>query len=685
MNAIDFLFKNISEALNLKTTTAINLARLNIKTPKDLLFYKPVNCIFRAINPPRSKIVSGDKVVLNVTIDSLQNNKILKITCTSLNSGKINLLYFNKLPKFLVSRLTIGSCHKVSGIVNILDGEISISHPEFIYGKIIDNNIEPVYSLTYGVTSSQLFSYVQKIIIMLEQMDGLGFLDFFLTEEDKFSSWLNSIKSIHYITGAVNSDLLKKSIRRMAYDELLAHQIMIKILRSKNHLSIKNAVTSNHDLQKNILSHLNMQLTNGQKQVIEDIENDQNSDKVMCRMLQGDVGSGKTLVALLTIANYLGKAQIAIMAPTEILANQHYLFFKKALSFTNFKIALLTGKIKKRSSILDKLKNKEIDILIGTHAIFQEEVEYADLRYVIIDEQHRFGVKQRADLITKGEQVDLLIMSATPIPRSLLLTFFGDMDISFLKEKPSNRLEIITSVMQISKLDELIVNISRKIEQGDKIYWVCPLIEKNEELVDSKADLPKQNLMDAMSRFHFLEEIFPAQVAIMHGKSTNKEEIMHDFKMGSKKILVSTTVIEVGIDVPEATVIVIENAQRFGLSTLHQLRGRVGRGAKQSYCILLYNFPVSLVARERLQILKNSSDGFLIAEKDLELRGGGEILGVRQSGEQNFIFAEFPRDNDLLTKADIFAEKFANNCSNKFFSSFLKLYGYELSQLEKMN
>jgi ATP-dependent DNA helicase RecG len=382
------------------------------------------------------------------------------------------------------------------------------------------------------------------------------------------------------------------------------------------------------------------------------------------------------MIALFSIIDVVksGK-QATFMAPTDLLANQHFQLFSKILREFGIKVEILTGstKSKERKKILEDLQSGEIKILIGTHALFQEKVEYHDLKYIVIDEQHRFGVEQRIELINKSNNADLLVMTATPIPRSLTLTIFGDMPVSRIETKPEGRIPIITSSIPKSKINDLISSIQYKINNKEKIFWICPLIEENEENKDSE----KQIYSNINSRSKILEEIFPDKVLMLHGKlkQKDKDQKMIDFKEGEYSILVSTTVIEVGIDIQQATLIVIENVEKFGLAQIHQLRGRVGRGKQQSYCVLLYGDRLSDNARKRIAILKKSSDGFLIAEEDLMLRGAGDILGIKQSGEESFYFAELYRDRDLLLKAHkIVNSHIIEECENlnKFINIFNK-------------
>jgi ATP-dependent DNA helicase RecG len=391
---------------------------------------------------------------------------------------------------------------------------------------------------------------------------------------------------------------------------------------------------------------LPFELTNAQENALKEITADQESPYKMLRLLQGDVGSGKTVVALLSMLRVIESgAQTALMAPTEILAKQHYDTITELCAKTDLKIGLLTGKLrpKEKREINQKIASGEINILIGTHALFTDSVTFKDLGYVVIDEQHRFGVNQRLSLSAKGDKCDVLVMTATPIPRSLLLTAYGDMDYSKIGELPKGRKPTTTAVLNINKMPDIIQNLRHKLEQGTRAYWVCPLVEESE----------KSDLSAATERYEMLQHIFGDKVGLIHGKmkEAEKDAVMEEFKQGKKTLLVATTVIEVGVNVPEATIMIIEHAERFGLAQLHQLRGRIKRGYEAGSCLLLYSYPISAVARERLNIMKQTEDGFYIAEKDLELRGGGEILGTRQSGFTEFKLADMSCHQDLLIKA----------------------------------
>jgi ATP-dependent DNA helicase RecG len=433
--------------------------------------------------------------------------------------------------------------------------------------------------------------------------------------------------------------------RRLAYDEILSNQLALGLIRQRVKQQKGRSFVGTGKLYEKILGNLPFTLTVAQETALNEIKSDQVAPYKMLRLLQGDVGSGKTVVALLSMLNVIESgAQTALMAPTEILAKQHFETISELCRASGIRIGLLTGKlkVKEKKEIYEDLENGKIDILIGTHALFTEGVTFKDLGYVVIDEQHRFGVNQRLSLSAKGNLCDVLVMTATPIPRSLLLTAYGDMDYSKIGELPKGRQQAKTVVMNSNKLPDVILALQRKISEGTRAYWVCPLVEESE----------KSDLAAVTERYKTLQQYFGDKVGLVHGKmkESEKDAAMEEFKQGKKSLLIATTVIEVGVNVPEATIIIIEHAERFGLSQLHQLRGRIKRGYEAGTCILLYSYPLSATARERLNVMKQTEDGFYIAEKDLELRGGGEILGTRQSGFTEFKLADMSYHQDLLIK-----------------------------------
>ena len=481
--------------------------------------------------------------------------------------------------------------------------------------------------------------------------------------------------------------------RRLAYDELLAWQIAIAIAKNRDQGN-KNQPIINQDLDDILLkfkSNLPFNLTNSQLKAIKEINQEILSTKKMLRLLQGDVGSGKTIVAIHACLQALAiSKQSCVIAPTTVLAKQHFLYFKKLLEQYQIKIEILTSANtkKQKNQIIQKLKNGEINILISTHAVLEDDVKFNNLGLAIIDEQHRFGVIQRLKLVEKGEQVDLLLMSATPIPRSLMMGLYGDMDISILNEKPKNRQKILTTIMSQNKSPELFQSIDKIIEKNEKVYWICPVIqENNNDIIDKEPVNQNSDLVSVEKKYQELINRFGNdQVAIIHGKmkESEKELVMNQFSNPESKIkiLVATTVIDVGVDIANATVIVIENAENFGLAQLHQLRGRVGRSERKSFCVLLYGKKYGEVQKQRLSIMKQSNDGFFIAEEDLKLRGSGDLIGTKQSGFPEFQIADLNFDGDLLKLANqqakiiINKDQQLNTTINKKYHYLLKLFNY---------
>jgi ATP-dependent DNA helicase RecG len=681
---LEILFKSIDNVLNIKPETLKALSRLKINNVRDLLFHRPHAFLTKDTSPNLSNLHDGQLIQTEITVQEVNKSarKFSPIKIVASNeTGTIVLVFFNKIPPFIFSKLAVGSKHIITGRVQFFDFYFQITHPEFILKKeLASSSYEPQYSLTYGLFNKQLYSYILQTMQLIEQKILNNIAD---VEIKKYMQNIFEILSYFHL---YKFNLPEKkiiqvwehSLKRISEEELFANQMSLINIRKLKKTKVGKSYPEAAILKQSILAKLNFNLTTGQNDVISEIECDQKSNSQMMIMLQGDVGAGKTLVALLTMLNVVNLgSQAVLMAPTDLLANQHYQFFFKALEDTDIKVDILTGKtsLKDRSSLYLRLENGKTNILIGTHALFQDKVNFKNLGYIVIDEQHKFGVEQRLQLINKSSHPDVLVMTATPIPRSLTLTMFGDMTSSKLKSKPSNRLPIITTAISTSKTDEVIFSLSKRMNEGEKIYWVCPLIDQNDENI---SDEDKNVYTDVTSRYLKINEIYPGSAEIIHGKmkASQKDILMEKFKTGEIKILVATTVIEVGIDVPEATLIIIENAEKFGLASLHQLRGRVGRGVKQSYCIMIYNPQrLSENGRKRLEIMRTSNDGFYIAEEDMRLRGSGEILGTRQSGEPEFFFADIIRDSTILEKATLKA-----NLENKS-----KLTDFQIQLFAKNN
>lgn len=684
----NILFQPVKSLIPVKEATAKALLRLGIESVRDLLFYKPYSYKSIAVQPNLTFSLREQEVILTVKILDVEQPRSrkgpLKFFVESQGEDKATLVlvFFNKIAPFIFARLRVGEKVTIAGKLQYFDSCWQITHPEFILKNNIINTIEPIYHLTYGIINKQLYGYIVDAINAFEvsikaRLNFAASLEessqlIFYNEKQYILDLLNLLKQQHLIgvTGDAREiqEVIDRSGKQLAVFELFANQVslqQIKLEKGKNRGLSFNIFPQQ---KQQLLQTLGFELTEGQSEVIQEIEADMNSSSQMMRLLQGDVGSGKTLVALLTMLNVaLDSYQSCLMVPTDLLSVQHYNFFKNALekSDLGINVALLTGKTSaaERRKIYHGLETGEIKMLIGTHALFQEKITFKNLGYVVIDEQHRFGVEQRLELVKKAEHPDILVMTATPIPRSLTLTMFGDMQSSQIRTKPKNRLPIITSTSSIKRKAEIIQSLQKKLEQDERIYWVCPLIDQNDDLLDGEEE-DKFTYSNVVSTAAEIDQCYPGQVGILHGKikAAEKDIIMQKFKAGEFKILVATTVIEVGIDVPEASLIIIENAEKFGLAQLHQLRGRVGRGHLQSYCLLVYdNRRLSAIGKKRLEVMKESSDGFFIAEQDLLLRGGGEILGTRQSGDAQFYFADLNNNLTILQDANKLAKKIQIN------------------------
>ncbi|WP_439498373.1 ATP-dependent DNA helicase RecG [Bosea sp. (in: a-proteobacteria)] len=562
-------------------------------------------------------------------------------------TGDVTLVFFHADVRHLLTTLPVGEYRIVSGKLELWDGMRQMVHPD----RIMDArafaslpSIEPVYGLTEGIGSRVMTRIVgaaaEKCPELAEWQDR-GFLG-----KNSFAPFSEAIRALHHPPDlrAVEGDTVVR--RRVAYDELLASQIALALVRRQQKKAAGRVTAGDGRMLAAIEAALPFSLTQGQRQAVADIHDDMGKPDRMLRLLQGDVGSGKTVVALMAMAAAAEAGrQSVLMAPTEILARQHAERLAPLAEKAGLKLALLTGREKGagRRQVLDRLASGEIAIAVGTHALFQEGVAFHDLALAVVDEQHRFGVHQRLLLGAKGEAVDVLVMTATPIPRTLSLTWFGDMDVSVLAEKPAGRKPIATRAISSERYDEVVGAVGRAVAAGAQVYWVCPLVQESDTL----------DVAAAQERFEELRARFGARVGLLHGQmpGRDKDAAMAAFVAGETRILVSTTVIEVGVDVPNASVMVIEHAERFGLAQLHQLRGRIGRGSAASTCLLLYKGPLGPVAEARLTIMRETEDGFRIAEEDLRLRGEGEVLGTRQSGSPDWRIARPESDGDLLAAA----------------------------------
>ena len=666
----EYLLSDLKSIKGVGLKTSNLLKRKKINSIFDLLWKLPKSYTDRSLS---SKIK-------DLKIDEIQTITIIpqkysfprvrnlpnRVLCKD-ETGEIDCVFFNSYEGYIRKILPIGKEVTISGKIKYFRNKYQLTNPKYISeDSSIIKQKHNTYSLTEGISEKVYNKIIFQIIKNLPQIDEWHSKD--ILKNFGNIGWNDSIKKLH---DPENIGKFKENFyQRLAFDEIFSTFLVNSEIRKKIKKIKKTKKKFDIKKQGEIISKLDFFLTNDQTKTLNEINKDLCSDNKMFRLLQGDVGSGKTIVALLSAFNTISSDfQVAVMAPTEILARQHFLLAKKIYP-KNIKIELLSGKssYKDKKKILNKLIKKEIDIIFGTHALFQKKVEFKKLGLIIIDEQHKFGVSQRKKLSDKaGKDCDVLLMTATPIPRTLTMTIYGDMDLSIIREKPNNRKPVKTYSKIESKIEDVIKFIKKEIQLGNQIFWVCPLIEESKKIDHSSA----------IKKSEYLKKIFPNEVYLLHGKTTieEKEEILNKFLRNEFKILVSTTIIEVGIDFPNANVIIIENANKFGLSQLHQLRGRVGRGNKESSCVLMFKSNLSENAKKRINILKDSNDGFKISEEDMKLRGFGDILGFKQSGIKNFKLADPIHNHNLF----ILAEKEIKRIENEKedigrFKPLIKLY-----------
>ncbi len=643
-NNFKFLYQNVDKLKGIGPKKASYLRNLGINSVIDAFYILPSRVIDRTQDIDFRKLEKGQIITTSLKVKKHHypfNPKLpYVIECTKGNLI-INLIYFSVKGNFLRNKFPENKEFIVSGKVSFYKSNISIAHPDYIEeieneGKL--RSFENIYPLTRGIHLKDLrkiFDFGKIYIEKYEEWISRQIIDKF-----NFHNFHNSIIKLHFPEN--QDDVEKKELfrKRLAADELISNYFAIRYLKEKTKKK-KDNLDLDFSSQNQLISNLPFKLTEKQKTIINEINSLNNSHYRETILLQGDVGSGKTIVSLLTAIPFILKGyQVAYMAPTEILASQIYENIINLIKFNKINPVLLTGSTKNKDEIYQKISNKEFDFIIGTHAIFQENLIFNQLKYVIIDEQHRFGVRQRLILGEKGINTNILLMSATPIPRTLALAQYGEIEQVVLNERPAFQRPIITKVSNSKKIKDLIIYLKKSISDKNQIYWICPLVEESEN----------HEYKDVESRFKSLQKVFGSKVGLLHGKmkAIDKEKIINEFKSGKIGILVATTVIEVGIDNKNANTVIIENSEKFGLSQLHQLRGRVGRGNEQGYCFAIYGENITDTSKERLKVFKNNLDGFKLAEKDLEIRGTGDVLGYRQSGDSLFKFVNTPQDQELI-------------------------------------
>ena len=669
-NNYNLLLSDLTKLKGVGKKTAELLKKKKITNILDLLWKLPKKYTDKSISTKIENIKIGEEQTVTITpykynfprIRNLPN----RVLCKD-ETGFLDCVFFNSYEGYIKKILPLGKQITINGKINFFRNKYQITNPKYVSeDSDLIKTKHKKYSLTEGISENVYNKIINQIINNLPDLDEWHNQE--ILKNFNNISWKEAVNLLHK---PENIGKFQSSFyRRLAFDEIFSSFLVQSEIRKKIKKKKKKTKVIDIKLQNRFIQNLNFKLTEDQIKSINEINNDISSNQKMFRLLQGDVGSGKTIVAIIAAYNVINAGfQVAIMAPTEILARQHYSSIKKNFN-SSINVEILSGQTDHRSrkKILNNLERNKINLLIGTHAIFQKKINFKNLGLIIIDEQHKFGVNQRKKLSDKGgDDCDILLMSATPIPRTLTMTIYGDMDISLIKQKPKFRKKVITYTKLDSKINEIINFIQKEISNGNQIFWVCPLIEESNKIDHSSA----------IKKFEYLKKIFPNKVDILHGKTEKieKELILKKFLDEKIKILVSTTIIEVGIDFPNANVIIIENANKFGLSQLHQLRGRVGRGQKDSTCILMFKSSLSENARKRLNILKKNNDGFKISEEDMKLRGYGDVLGFKQSGLKIFKLADPVHNHDLFSLAEREIKRIERENENiGRFQTLMKLY-----------
>lgn len=671
----NFFFNPVSKVKGIGPKIKKLFNEKKIDTNIDLIFNFPYGLIDRTHCPKLNNLEIGKISTIFVKVKKHNFPRIRRLPNTVQcydETGEINIVFFNSRENYIKEILPINGEVIVSGKVNFYKNKYQITNPDYVTSTNNEEKVTkimPTYASLKGISNKTVNKIYENIIKDIP--DVPEWHRDHIIKNNNWLSFKHSLVQLHNPKKIEDLDKNSLAYERISFDEIFSNLLIFAQIKKKIANVYKKPKIFSSDLKLKLIKNLSFTLTKDQETIIKEIDDSLKGNKKMIRLLQGDVGSGKTIISIITGLNVIAAGyQVALMCPTEILATQHLNLIKSLTKEQNINVEILSSGINKKRQIEIKKEVLEgkINFLIGTHSLFQETVSFFNLGLIIIDEQHKFGVKQRISLSDKGgENCDVLLMSATPIPRTLILSTYGDMDISTLKEKPFKKTTIITNIIPENKIPDLINLIKKKIESKQQIYWICPLIEESK----------KVNLTPVLERFKYLTKYFPENVIVMHGNLKNEEKniVMKNFLEKKFSILISTTVVEVGVDNPNANMIIIENSERFGLAQLHQLRGRVGRGIENGECILVYSKSISENGKKRLKILKESNDGFYISEQDLKLRGFGDIIGYKQSGQKDFIVADpmyhshlfelAKQETDFYTQANLSLEKF--NVLLKFF------------------